>query len=337
MKHLLFVFFYLCLLTAGAQSRFRVMTYNVENAFDTIHDEGKQDFDFLPTGRLHWDTPKYRAKLSRIASVIAGVGEMQPPKLVALCEVENARVIEDLLHHTRLHSFNYRYCMTESADRRGIDVALLYQPSAFHLLYMDTLRVMPANKHENPTRDILHVCGLVPSGDTLSVFVVHLPSRRGGVRRTMPYRCQVAQRLRQEIDGLTRDGRDRKVVIMGDFNDEHTDPSIATVLEARKWADAIQPPFLCVLTADLKAANGIQGTHKFQGRWAQLDQIIVNDRLLTTEGLHTSPKDCFIFTDAPLLKYDAGDHGVVPYRSFLGSFYQGGFSDHLPIVVDFYY
>ena len=43
MKRLLFVFFYLCLLTAGAQSRFRVMTYNVENAFDTIHDEGKQD------------------------------------------------------------------------------------------------------------------------------------------------------------------------------------------------------------------------------------------------------------------------------------------------------
>ena len=63
----------------------------------------------------------------------------------------------------------------------------------------------------------------------------------------------------------------------------------------------------------------------------------ISDRLLTTEGLHTSPKDCFIFTDAPLLKYDAGDHGVVPYRSFLGSFYQGGFSDHLPIVVDFYY
>ena len=107
------------------------MTYNVENAFDTIHDEGKQDTDFLPAGRLHWDTPKYRAKLSRIAAVIAGVGEIQPPKLVALCEVENERVIEDLLNRTRLHSFNYRYCMTESADLRGIDVALLYQPSAF--------------------------------------------------------------------------------------------------------------------------------------------------------------------------------------------------------------
>ena len=92
----------------------------------------------------------------------------------------------------------------------------------------------------------------------------------------MPYRCRVAQRLRQEIDGLTRDGCDRKVVIMGDFNDEHTDPSIATVFEARTWAEAVQPPFLCVLTADLKAANGIRGTHKFQGRWAQLDQIIGN-------------------------------------------------------------
>lgn len=337
MKPLLFAFFNLLLLTAGAQTRFRVMTYNVENAFDTIHDEGKQDTDFLPAGRLHWDTPKYRAKLSRIAAVIAGVGEIQPPKLVALCEVENERVIEDLLNRTRLHSFNYRYCMTESADLRGIDVALLYQPSAFHLLYTDTLRVMPADQHERPTRDILHVCGLVPSGDTLSVFVVHLPSRRGGVQQTSSRRCRLTQRLRQEIDALTHDGSNRKIVIMGDFNDEYTDSSIASALAAQKWTDAPQPPFLCVLTADLKAAKGIRGTHKFQGRWAQLDQVIVNDRLLTTSGLHTTPKDCFIFADAPLLKYDAADHGAVPYRSFLGAFYQGGFSDHLPVVVDFFY
>ena len=71
--------------------------------------------------------------------------------------------------------------MTDSPDLRGIDVALLYQRDLFKLLSFPFC-LYSALKQFRPTRDLLHVSGLLLTGDTLDVFVCHLPSRSGGAK-----------------------------------------------------------------------------------------------------------------------------------------------------------
>ena len=181
--------------SACGQTRpFGVMTYNVENLFDTCHDAGFDDYEFLPMAERQWDTRRYRTKLSRLARVIASAGGAQPLALVGLCEVENDSVVYDLCHRTRLARLGYDFVVTHSRDVRGIDVALLYQPLRFRPIAVKAVRVEPPGEYGRHTRDILHVTGLLPTADTLEVFVCHSPSRLGGLRVADDYRRQVAER-----------------------------------------------------------------------------------------------------------------------------------------------
>ena len=178
--------FWALLLAAGcslapavAQQKFRVMEYNVENLFDCEHDSLKNDYEFLPDNPKGWNLSRFYDKLNKIGKVILAAGEDQVPDLVGLCEVENEHCVQQLVTNSPLREANYRYAMTESPDERGIDVVLLYQPETFRHLSTQTVRIPSEKIDRRPTRDILHVSGKVVSGDTLDVFVCHMPSRSG--------------------------------------------------------------------------------------------------------------------------------------------------------------
>ncbi len=188
------------------------------------------DEEFLPTAERRWNTPRYLHKQASLAKTILAAGGLQPVDLVALCEVENDSVVHFLCHRTRLARLGYHYVVTHSADRRGIDVALLYQPETFTYLHSETRRVPYDAARERPTRDLLHVAGRLPHGDTLDVFVVHFPSCRGGAAASEPYRLRAAQLLREMADSIAHLRHRPLLLAMGDFNDEPQNRSIREVL-----------------------------------------------------------------------------------------------------------
>ena len=186
----------------NAQEPFRIMFWNVENLFDIRDEEGKDDEEFLPDATRHWTSSRYRDKLKKLAKTIVASGDERVPDLVGLCEVENDSCLYDLTRRSPLREADYRYVMTDSPDRRGIDVALLYQRGSFKLLGKQSVRIPHQQVKRDPTRDILHVSGRILSGDTLDVMVCHFPSRSGGQAKTEPYRLLAARTLRHTIDSL---------------------------------------------------------------------------------------------------------------------------------------
>ena len=218
-------------LSAQNQPPFRVVFWNTENFFDTRHDSLKNDMEFLPHSMRHWNHRRYKKKLDNIARTLTAIGEWNFPALIGLCEVENDTVMRDLTLYSPLKEAGYRYVMTHCSDLRGIDVALLYQRDRFKLLSYSALSVGNFKGHR-PTRDILHVSGLLLTGDTLDIMVAHLPSRSGGVRQSEPYRLYAAQKLKDAADSLINVRPSAKLIIMGDFNDYPTDKSVVQVLQA---------------------------------------------------------------------------------------------------------
>ena len=194
-------------LTLILSSLLTFVELNCENLFDTRHDSLKNDVEFLPEGSYKWTPYRYWTKLNHLGQEIVGLGyeeasgDVQLPDLVALCEVENDSVLFDLTKRSVIRTAGYEYVMTHSPDERGIDVALMYQPFSFSLIHSWSIRVkrLPDTR---PTRDILYVSGRVITGDTLHVFVVHAPSRRGGERESRPYRLQVASQLAEAVDSI---------------------------------------------------------------------------------------------------------------------------------------
>lgn len=336
--------FLLILLFAGAmwagaqEERLRVVEYNVENLFDTCHDAGADDYEFLPASARRWTQPRYWKKLGGVARVLAAAGGDAPPDLVGLCEVENDSVVRHLCERTALRRLGYGHVVTHSRDVRGLDLALLFQPARLRLVQDEAFRVPCDEARERPTRDVLHAAFRLSAGDTLDVLLCHWPSRRGGSVAAERYRGRVARYVRAKTDSLMAVRRRPALLLMGDFNDEGTDPSVARGLGARLAEDTVvaEPRALYVLSHSLAASGGVSGTYKYAGRWNQLDQVVVSGTLLDGSlALRTVPGACRIFAPPFLTEPDAAHGGVKPRRTFLGPVYKGGYSDHLPLVVDF--
>lgn len=339
----LFVYCFALLTFAQPRSALRVMEYNVENLFDTLHAVGHQDVEFTPQGNHRWNSMRYWAKLSRLSKVIAAVGGASPIDLIALVEVENDSVVYDLTKRTKLSSIGYEYVMTHSADARGINVALLYLPHRFRLLSKDTIRVMPPSAKQRMTRDVMHVVGELITGDTLDVFVCHFPSRRGG-EIAQRYRSLVAQRTRKAADSIISRRQHPYVLITGDFNGYYPEPFLRDDLGVKLGSltdttHLISSSDLYLLTHQLQGQSDVRGTYKFQGTWNQLDHFVVNGAFWQRSSpLFIREVDghfCRLVDFPFLMQPDKSrQESVHPFRTYLGPYYQGGYSDHLPIVID---
>ena len=302
-----------------------VMFWNVENYFDPFDDPLKNDDEFTAVGERHWSWSRFESKRDRIAQTIVAAGDVwgELPALVGLAEVENRMVISQLVRKTMLDELGYGYVHRESPDERGIDVALLYRKDVLRVIAVDSLRI-PGVK----TRDILYVvlrAGLVErqvlsrpdsaglekvltregEEQLLHVFVVHLPSKRGGAKASDSRREAALGVLQGAVDSLLREDPGRRIVVMGDFND--TDPAVTGL---------VQPPF------DGDPAR--PGTLRYHGRWERIDHFFLSP---------AAPGAMQIFAPGFLLERDEAWLGDKPRRAYVGPRYHGGLSDHLPILL----
>lgn len=306
--------------------------YNVENLFDTIDDPETDDAEFLPGGKYDWTAAKYHAKSNHIAKVIGALNNEEGADIVGLAEVENIGVIEDLLNHPQLKKMNYGIVHRESPDNRGIDVAMIYKKKSFRVIGTRTLHVDISRFESSPTRDIIYVTGVTTSNDTLQIFLNHWPSRRGGSRETAPRRQAAATVLRQAVDSILERSPNAHLVLMGDFNDNPTDPSIANTLGATKLPD------LSVTNSLYDPANNFdwkagEGSEFYRGDWSRFIQIIVSTSLIKNQlDGQNNFHDIYIFKPAWLLTEDPAYQQMIPDRTFQDQ-QSIGYSDHLPVYL----
>lgn len=332
----MFVFLLNAVEAQRERQNFKIMCYNVENYFDVVDDPNKADEEYLPGGMRGWNNAKYYTKQANIAKVISALGGWQPPAIVGLCEIESDKAMSDLTNLSPLKNLNYKYIHYESPDARGIDVALMYQRDQFHPLYSEAIPVKFTNS-TSTTRDLLYVKGtIVATDDTLHLFVCHWPSRLGGELESEDRRVDVAKRLRGKVDSIFTAVNAPNIVIMGDFNDHPSNSSILNTLQANPLNEGFEADKLYNLAFRLEEQG--KGSHKFQGEWGMLDQIIVSGNLLNTNNrVSTTVSDMHIFEPDFLLEDDKAFLGKMPKRTYVGMRYQGGFADHLPVYVDLWY
>ena len=304
------------------------MFYNVENLFDIYNDSLTDDNDFLPDGLMRWNIARYNKKINSLYKTIIAAGEWDSPAIVALCEIENRKVLEDLIYGTYLSKFDYGIIHEDSPDRRGIDVCLIYRKKLVDIISYKYLIPATLEKHNFNSRSVLYT-KLVILSDTIHLFVNHWPSRRGGVLAGENNRLQIASMVREKADSIIKHGHSvSKIVILGDFNCTPDDQTIISLVNPGNTDDNL------INLSDRLSSSGA-GTYRYMGRWEMIDQVIVSKGFLECkEGLYTEQDFLKIFSPDFLLKKDPKYPGMTPYSTYSGYKYQGGFSDHLPVILD---
>lgn len=313
--------------------------YNLENLFDTVRDTAIFDQDWTPDGRYGWNRERYRHKLFQIASVIHDLDSLSEKNLVFLgvSEVENRKVLYDLLTTSDLQKLGFRILHHDSPDRRGIDVAALYRKQRFRPLHIQWRRLLlyPDGSVRKYTRDILVVTGLL-DGELFSFMVNHWPSRSGGIKRSAPLRNAAARLCAQLIDSISREDPAVRIVFMGDLNDNPEDDSLD--LLTQQETQGKNTPTRILYHKKPRLYNPFHslfergwGTLSHGTQWQLYDQILTSPALRLNEGSWML-KGVGIYAPARL-RLASGPYKGAAYRTFSRGEYLGGFSDHFPVYV----
>ena len=329
----------LCLLTASycrgqEKDKYRLVTvafYNVENLFDTV-DEANKDEEFLPTSARLWGTERYKKKLERLSEVLDNIGDKDGPEVFGLAEIENRKVVEDLIGTDRLKSKSYEIIHFESPDERGIDVALVYKKTYFFPILQKVNPITLPDDSTFKTRDVLLVKGLL-DGDTVSFVVNHWPSRGGGGQAASESRRIAAAKVsRHVVDSLLSANQNEKIILMGDFNDEPSNKSICNVLRCKSKPEELKQGELYNPMADLEKKD--LGSYAYKGFWDMLDQFMLSSALLNpdSKGYFYMQGSANIHCTKEM-QTKTGDYKGYPFKTFAGTTYQGGYSDHFPVFM----
>ncbi|MEN9700050.1 MAG: hypothetical protein RLZZ301_1248 [Bacteroidota bacterium] len=290
-----------------AQQLETIAFYNVENLFDTL-DGSNDDAEFLPSAKSAWNATRYNEKLTHIRQVMSELGM---PVIMGFCEVENRQVLVDLLGKAQK---NYGIVHYESPDARGIDVAMIYRKDLFKLKDSGILRFTLPGDSIPTTRDILwakYSC----KGETWFVLVNHWPSRRSGTDTSEPRRICAAEHAVSFIDSVQKADPAAKIVFMGDLNDHPQD----------KAPQLISQRLTPLIT---KSSGEFGGSHNYKSEWDVLDHMMVSKN--AADGKVKAQMQSGQIQSYPfLITTYKGEK--VPNRTYAGTNYLGGYSDHLPV------
>lgn len=325
----------LLLSTGSFAGVLKVMQYNAENFFDTVHDEGTNDYTYLPvkvkrsmpeqaeycnsmTSRfyrdqclnLDWNEEKFNKKVQNLSRVIksydkSGTG----PDIIVLQEVENINVLYKLISGGLGRMGYHHPVLIEGDDSRGIDVGIISRFPVISSRHHSVLH----NGEILDTRGILEVV-LDVNDKKVVVFANHWPSQNNPVDERIASAKLLARISEKRSEDL--------IIAVGDFNTTASDnPSpyrhlknfIDPEVEARKLNPNLNP-----------------GTHYFRGEWTSLDKIFIHKSSSFTadySSFEIMIRDFYMQTDASGVQ--------IPVRSSAET--GDGFSDHLPVKLHFNY
>ncbi len=330
-----------------SKTKITLMTYNVENLFDTVEDPNKNDETYLPIKKktksplhkkkckslkvrswqsecltLDWNKTALNSKMKRLADVILKSNKWKGPDILILQEVENLAVVESLRKGYLKKHYPNPAILLEGPDRRGIDVAILTKLVVMSKPKLNILKFKPEDQLTESriptTRGILEVQLELPDKTPIYIFGVHFPSQGTPTAARK-------QALRQLIHLMKSKPKNSLVVAGGDFN--------ITSFEAEKknYFLKLKPQFLVSHLVGCTTCVGTQYYHPRKS-WSFLDVLLFSNSFKAKNAKWNLDQSSIRVFNGSL--YQNNKWGS-PMKFQLGK-YQQGVSDHWPLLADIF-
>ena len=304
-----------------------IMFYNVENLF-VADEKPMRKVHQAVSGLRNWNESRFQNKLFKIAHVFELVKEEKGsmPCLIGLSEVQGSKPIEELLKQKPFDE-TYSFIHYESMDERGVDVALLYNRSKIEIVSSQPISFFFEVDDQDPenydtTRDVLH-CKLKYRGAIINVFVLHMPSKReNDVNK--PKRIYMVNELKERINALIGEGE--SVIVMGDFNENPDDENSRRLIFNKENTEILINPFFEMFKSRMFST--------FHFKFGLLFDQIIMSKDFTSAALPLKYVSAEVFNHQKISNWDKRFKGR-PFRTFAGTRYLGGYSDHFPVIATF--
>ena len=298
------------------QQDISILSWNVDNLFYPENDSLTTDDEICTMGKKAWVYSRYFRKINQVWKTIYSLEPSDLPEIIGLCEVESREVMEDIFLHSPLRKFNYQIFHVDSRDLRGIDCSLAWNGDFFDSVRVVTMDPFSEYPDIRPGRDILYAVFYFKE-ERLHLFLNHWPSKYGGIAVTDELRMLCAAFLREKTVEILKAETNARIVCCGDFNDSFESGSVQLLMGNNSRDFRLIHPL---------NGLGTDGSIRYNGRWELIDHFFVSGSL--------ENKAAFCIVSKPwLLEKDEVYGGEKPFRTYTGYRYQGGISDHLPVLL----
>ncbi|MDR0451310.1 MAG: endonuclease/exonuclease/phosphatase family protein [Treponema sp.] len=331
------------------KNRLRILTWNVQAVFDGEENGAEYEEYTEPAG---WTPEKYSGRLNSLARAIGQI-EPEAPDILALEEIENARVLEDLVRGP-LSKHGYRHTFFANIPGASLGIGVISRTP-----FTRTLLHSFAGETAGTPRPVAEVW-VRPGNEDLALLVCHWKSKVGGDELTEPQRRASARVLLRRLREIEREAPSTPVLIMGDLNENYDeyyrqagaylcallpdDPRTAELTglygAGGKAALEIQQDFL-VLTgnkpprAEYFAPGTLalyspwkgelkDGSYLYRNQWETIDHFLINGALFDNLGWEFSA--CQVLNGEPFMNPKAYPDAYVPRTG-------AGLRDHLPLLL----
>lgn len=304
---------------AAAASGLRVGTFNVKDFYDTVKDPAQND------GQVVMTPQQYRTKLGKLALAIRD--QLKGPDILALEEIENQRVLDDLVSRPEIKDLGYKVVIRPTNDLRGISVAMIYRDSAVSLAGVEqpnpvaklpdsaSGQVDPSLLFARPPLIVdFQLRGAAQAAEgaaQIEVIVNHFKSKIGG-SFLEPRREAQGAYIGGLVDARRATNPTRPVLVVGDFNAGYTDGAYRKIAQRADGSARMTD-------APMKLPEGDRYTYIYKGRKDMLDHMLL------------TPDAQAALTSVEIRHFDTADgakHAGDPKVP-------NGVSDHDPIVATF--
>jgi len=294
-----------------------LMFYNVENFYPPDQDS----IGHYHSGLYNWDDYKYHLKVRKISNVFRFIEQDfgQMPSLIGLAEIGARSVLEDLTGENS-PLCHYEIIHQPSSDSRNLSVALLFDKNIFTLLKYQTLQLQKNEENAFDTRDILQAEFLL-RGKKIHVLVVHLPSKRNQDAKKSQ-RNYILNQLKELLHEFSN--REESVILMGDFNENPDQEAVQNLLFDKNGDQVLINPFE-------KLFNDKYFSTYHGKKGVCFDQIIFSEKQII-EDFNFRVIVAEIY-NSPQLRNRHTKNNMHPSRTYSGSRYMSGYSDHFPILL----
>ena len=316
-----------------------LLSYNVQNLFDDVHD-GNEYPDYDPSGDS-WNSDLYHLKLLHLSDVVSRFPE-GGADILMLQEVENHNALDTLNAHY-LKGTGYRHCCISNCGDSAVNTAILSRyPIKNVMAHSVSLDGRPAG------RPILE-CEIELDEIRVCLLNCHWKSKSGGAEETEPLRRAAAAVVTERILQIYAQDPQRPIILAGDLNEcidewEREERAYFTALmdhggyeglpayQRKKSLGVTGTPVdgevgnekVVLLSPWLIEPRPSRGSYAYQGSWETIDHFLLSPSLRDGQGLEFD--DFQVVRDEQLLNNEG-----FPLRWI--SELESGYSDHLPLLL----
>lgn len=304
--------------------------YHLENFYDIYNNPSTDDDEFTPNGLKKWNEKRYQEKLAHLAEALDSIGDLDGAELIGLAEVENEKVLQDLIKQPLLVDQAYQIIHNDMPDPQGLDLALLYKPLFFTPILVKNFEVQSADSATLKLRPLVLITGRL-YGEEISILLLQVPFFQRNKQLTTNCTQTYAKQIKVIHRELIRQNSKAKMIVMGSFPpvfmDSLLNETIGITPKVNFSEKKIYNPFL-------NLAEIGKGTFFYKNTWHMTEQIWFSENIVTDSvGLVWKSESAGVYAPKWLQRQKPPKEKGKPWASFTEDRFTGGYSSHFPVFM----